>query len=155
MLREADGGDPEVVLVGTGSEVQLAVEAQRQLAEQGIRARVVSMPCTEWIDEQDPEYRDAVIPPAVKPRVSVEAAVSQGWREVVGDAGRIVSLEHFGASADFATLFREFGITAEAVVQAAHASIAAAQALGGSGAPVHVEAAGGTGPGDDPDNPHS
>jgi transketolase len=158
VLREApgsDGGDPEVVLVGTGSEVQLAVEAQRQLADQGIRARVVSMPCKEWFDEQDPEYRDAVIPPSVKPRVSVEAAVSQGWREVVGDAGRIVSLEHFGASADFGTLFHEFGITADAVVQAAHASIAAAQALGGSGASVHVEAAGGAGPGDDPANPHS
>jgi transketolase len=155
VLREADGGDPEVVLVGTGSEVQLAVEAQRQLAAQGIRARVVSMPCKEWFDEQDPDYRDSVVPPSVKPRVSVEAAVSQGWREVVGDAGRIVSLEHFGASADFATLFKEFGITAEAVVQAAHASIAAAQALGGSGAPVHSEAAGGTGPGDDPANPRT
>jgi transketolase len=156
VLREApgsQGGEPEVVLVGTGSEVQLAVEAQQQLADQGIRARVVSMPCKEWFDEQSAEYRDSVIPPAVKPRVSVEAAVSQGWREVVGDAGRIVSLEHFGASADFATLFREFGITAESVVQAAHASIAAAQVLGGSGAPVHGEAAGGTGPGDDPANP--
>ena len=155
VLREADGGDPEVVLVGTGSEVQLAVEAQRQLAGQGIRARVVSMPCKEWFDEQDDAYRDSVVPPSVKPRVSVEAAVSQGWREVVGDAGRIVSLEHFGASADFATLFKEFGITAESVVQAAHASIAAAHALGGSGAAVHSEAAGGTGPGDDPANPKS
>jgi transketolase len=142
-----------VVLVGTGSEVQLAVAAQAQLADQGIRARVVSMPCKEWFDEQDPDYRDSVIPPSVKPRVSVEAAVSQGWREVVGDAGRTVSLEHFGASADFTTLFREFGITAEAVVEAAHASIAAAQALGGSGAPVHAGAAGGTGPGDDPGSP--
>ena len=155
VLREADGGDPEVVLVGTGSEVQLAVEAQRALADQGIRARVVSMPCKEWFDEQDADYRDSVIPPAVKPRVSVEAAVSQGWREVVGDAGRCVSLEHFGASADFATLYDQFGITAEAVVEAAHASIAAAQALGGSGAPVHAAAAGGTGPGDDPANPEN
>jgi transketolase len=153
VLREADGGDPEVVLIGTGSEVQLAVEAQRQLADQGIRARVVSMPCKEWFDEQDAQYRDSVVPPTVKPRVSVEAAVSQGWREVVGDAGRIVSLEHFGASADYATLFKEFGITAEAVVDAAHASIASAQTLGGSGAPVHSEAAGGKGPGDDRANP--
>ncbi|MDQ4084732.1 MAG: transketolase [Actinomycetota bacterium] len=153
VLREADGGDAEVVLVGTGSEVQLAVQAQRQLAEQGIAARVVSMPCKEWFDEQDADYRDSVIPPHIKPRVSVEAAVSQGWREVVGDAGRTVSLEHFGASADYATLFHEFGITAEAVAEAAHASIAAAQTLGGSGAPVHGEAAGGTGPGDDPANP--
>jgi transketolase len=154
ILREADGGaEPEVVLVGTGSEVQLAVAAQHMLAEQGIPARVVSMPCKEWFDEQHPDYRDQVIPPAVKPRVSVEAAVSQGWREVVGDAGRIVSLEHFGASADYQTLFEQFNITAEAVVEAAHASIAAAQTLGGRGAPVHGEAAGGTGPGDDPANP--
>jgi transketolase len=126
VLRDADGGDPEVVLVGTGSEVQLAVRAQRLLAEQGIRARVVSMPCREWFAEQDAGYREAVLPPQVRARVSVEAAVAQGWHEVVGDAGRTVSLEHFGASADFATLFTEFGITAEAVVDAAHASIAAA-----------------------------
>ena len=156
ILREADNGtDPEVVLVGTGSEVQLAVAAQRLLADQGIAARVVSMPCKEWFDEQDPAYRDQVIPPHIKPRVSVEAAVSQGWRDVVGDAGRTVSLEHFGASADFATLYEQFGITAQAVVEAAHASIAAAQTLGGKGAPVHGEAAGSTGPGDDPANPAS
>jgi transketolase len=127
VLRDAEGGDPEVVLVGTGSEVQLAVQAQRRLAEQGVRARVVSMPCREWFAEQDAGYRDAVIPPQVRARVSVEAAVAQGWREVVGDAGRSVSLEHFGASADFATVFTEFGLTAEAVVDAAHASIAAAE----------------------------
>ena len=153
VLRDAPdaehGGEPEVVLVGTGSEVQLAVQAQRQLADQGIAARVVSMPCKEWFDEQDADYRDSVIPPTVKPRVSVEAAVSQGWREVVGDAGRIVSLEHFGASADHATLFQQFGITTEAVVAAAHTSIASAHTLGGSGAPVHTEAAGGKGPGDE------
>jgi transketolase len=157
VLRDApdaeEGGEPDVVLIGTGSEVQLAVTAQQQLADQGIRARVVSMPCKEWFDEQDAEYRDSVIPPSVKPRVSVEAAVAQGWRDVIGDAGRAVSLEHFGASADYKTLFEQFGITAEAVVEAAHASIAAAQSLGGSGAPVHARAAGGTGPGDDPANP--
>jgi transketolase len=84
------------------------------------------MPCREWFDAQDQAYRDAVLPPIVKARVSVEAGVAQGWREIVGDHGRIVSLEHFGGSADFATLFAEFGITAEAVVLAAEDSIRAA-----------------------------
>ncbi|HET7531649.1 MAG TPA: transketolase C-terminal domain-containing protein, partial [Nocardioidaceae bacterium] len=117
---------PDVVLVATGSEVQLAVEARAALAEKGVHARVVSMPCREWFDAQDQSYRDSVIPPIVKARVSVEAGVAQGWREIVGDHGRIVSLEHFGASADFATIFRQFGITAEAVVLAAEESIRAA-----------------------------
>ncbi len=126
VLLDVDGGSPDVVLVGTGSEVQLAVEARALLAEKGVRARVVSMPCREWFDAQDQAYRDSVIPPIVKARVSVEAGVAQGWREVVGDHGRIVSLEHFGASADYATLFRQFGITAEAVVLAAEESIRSA-----------------------------
>ncbi len=121
-------GVPDVVLISTGSEVQLAVQARTALAEEGIQARVVSMPCREWFDAQDQAYRDAVIPPIVKARVSVEAGIAQGWREVVGDHGRIVSLEHFGASADFARIFQEFGITAEAVVQAAKDSIGAATA---------------------------
>jgi transketolase len=123
VLLDTDGGLPDVVLIGTGSEVQLAVEARTQLAEQGVRARVVSMPCREWFDEQDPAYRETVIPPTVKARVSVEAGVAQGWREVVGDHGRIVSIEHYGASAEFARIYQEFGITAEAVVAAAHDSI--------------------------------
>ncbi|HSE71030.1 MAG TPA: transketolase [Nocardioidaceae bacterium] len=126
VLVDAEGGQPDVVLIGTGSEVQLAVQAREQLAAKGVRARVVSMPCREWFDAQDQAYRDSVIPPGVKARVSVEAGVAQGWREVVGDAGRIVSLDHFGASADFATIFAQFGITAEAVVLAAEESIAAA-----------------------------
>ena len=108
-----------MILIGTGSEVQLAVQAREQLAGQGVRARVVSMPCREWFDAQDQSYRDEVLPPSVRARVSVEAGVAQGWRELVGDAGRIVSLDHFGASADYQTLFREFGITAEAVAAAA------------------------------------
>jgi transketolase len=128
VLLDAANGTPDVVLVGTGSEVQLAVEARSLLAEKGVDARVVSMPCREWFDAQDLSYRDSVIPPIVKARVSVEAGVAQGWREVVGDHGRIVSLEHFGGSADFATLYREFGITAEAVVLAAEDSIRAVQA---------------------------
>ena len=126
VLLDADGGTPDVVLVGTGSEVQLAVEARSVLAEKGVQARVVSMPCREWFDAQDQAYRDSVIPPGVTARVSVEAGVAQGWREVVGDHGRIVSLDHFGASADFATIYRQFGITAEAVVLAAEESIRAA-----------------------------
>jgi transketolase len=126
VLLDSDGM-PDVLLVGTGSEVQLAVAARESLAADGIRARVVSMPCREWFDHQEQAYRDDVLPPAVRARVSVEAAVSQGWREVVGDAGRSVSLEHFGASADYETLFREFGITAEAVVSAAKESMAAAR----------------------------
>ena len=114
---------PDVVLVGTGSEVQLAVEARELLAADGVRARVVSMPCREWFDAQEASYRETVIPPTVKARVSVEAGVAQGWREVVGDHGRIVSLEHYGASADYARIYQEFGITAEAVADAAHDSI--------------------------------
>jgi transketolase len=128
VLLDAAKGTPDVVLVGTGSEVQLAVEARTMLAAKGVDARVVSMPCREWFDAQEQAYRDSVIPPIVKARVSVEAGVAQGWREVVGDHGRIVSLEHFGGSADFTTLFREFGITAEAVALAAEDSIRAAQA---------------------------
>jgi transketolase len=128
VLLDAANGTPDVVLVGTGSEVQLAVQARARLAEQGVDARVVSMPCREWFDAQDQSYRDTVLPPDVKARVSVEAGVAQGWREVVGDHGRIVSLEHFGASADYATIYAQFGITAEAVVLAAQDSIRAAGA---------------------------
>ncbi len=125
VLIDADG-EPDVVLVGTGSEVQYAVAARDLLAAEGVKARVVSMPCREWYDAQDQAYRDSVIPPAVKARVSVEAGIAQGWREIVGDAGRIVSIEHYGASADHVTLFREFGFTPEAVADAARESIAAA-----------------------------
>nr|WP_130348724.1 transketolase [Herbihabitans rhizosphaerae] len=119
-----DTNDDHVVLIGTGSEVQLAVEAAKTLAQQGIAARVVSMPCVEWFDAQDQEYKDSVIPPSVKARVAVEAGIAQSWYRFVGDAGEIVGIEHFGASADFQTLYREFGITAEAVVDAAKRSVA-------------------------------
>jgi transketolase len=127
VLVDSDGL-PDVVLIGTGSEVQLAVAAREQLAEKGVKARVVSMPCREWFDRQDQAYRDTVIPPMVKARVSVEAGVAQGWREVVGDHGRIVSLEHFGASADYDTIFRQFHITAEAVALAAEESLRSLEA---------------------------
>jgi transketolase len=124
VLLDADGGGaPDVILMGTGSEVQLAVEARTMLAEKGIKARVVSMPCREWFERQEQAYRDTVLPPIVKARASVEAAVSMGWRDLVGSSGRTVSLEHYGASADYATIYREFGITAEAVALAAEESI--------------------------------
>ena len=119
-------GTPDVVLIGTGSEVQLALEAREQLAAKGVAARVVSMPCREWFDSQDEEYRESVIPKAVKARVSVEAGIRMSWNDLLGDAGRAVSLEHFGESADYQTLYREFGITSEAVALAAEESIAAA-----------------------------
>ncbi|GER22031.1 transketolase [Zafaria cholistanensis] len=116
---------PEVLLLATGSEVQLAVEAREALQAEGIATRVVSIPCLEWFAKQDSAYRESVLPAAVRARVSVEAGVGQGWRDLVGDAGRIVSLEHFGASADYKTLYREFGLTAEAVAAAARESLAA------------------------------
>jgi transketolase len=127
ILAEADGGTPKVILIGTGSEVQLAVDARETLQAEGIPTRVVSMPCREWFDAEDSSYRASVLPHTIRARVSVEAAVGQGWREIVGDAGRIISLEHYGASADYKTIYREFGITAEAVVAAAKDSIEAAE----------------------------
>ncbi|MGW3962291.1 transketolase [Amycolatopsis sp. NPDC005003] len=123
VLADSDG-TPDVVLIATGSEVQLAVEAKKTLDADGVKARVVSMPCVEWFDAQDAAYRESVIPAGVKARVSVEAGIAQSWHRFTGDAGVNVSIEHFGASADAATLFREFGFTAEAVVEAARRSIA-------------------------------
>jgi transketolase len=123
VLAEARNGNPDVILIATGSEVQLAVEAREVLAADGIHARVVSAPSLEWFDEQSEEYRESVLPSTVRARVSVEAGLSVGWRNYVGDAGRSVSIEHFGASADYKTLFREFGITTEAVVAAARDSL--------------------------------
>ncbi|XAS69690.1 transketolase [Micrococcaceae bacterium Sec5.7] len=115
------------ILIGTGSEVQLAVKAREALQAEGIPTRVVSMPCVEWFTKQDPAYRESVLPAAVKARVSVEAGLALGWREFVGDAGRSVSLEHYGASADYKRLFQEFGITAAAVAAAAKESLAGLQ----------------------------
>ncbi|MFK0047332.1 transketolase [Streptomyces sp. NPDC090741] len=126
VLFEAEGGDAQVVLIGTGSEVQLAVAAREALQAEGIPARVVSMPSVEWFEEQDQAYKDSVLPPSVKARVAVEAGIGLTWHRYVGDAGRIVSLEHFGASADAKVLFREFGFTPEAVTAAAKDSITAA-----------------------------
>jgi transketolase len=123
VLADASNGDPQVVLIGTGSEVQLAVEARKTLEADGVPTRVVSMPCVEWFDRQAPAYKDSVLPPSVKARVSVEAGIAMPWWRFLGDAGRAVSIEHYGASADAATLFREFGFTPEAVVDAARASL--------------------------------
>ena len=123
ILAEASSGEPQVILIGTGSEVQLAVAARKTLEAEGVPTRVVSMPCVEWFDAQDASYRDSVLPPSVKARVAVEAGIAMSWYRFVGDAGRIVSIEHYGASADAATLFEKFGFTPEAVVDAARASL--------------------------------
>jgi len=119
VLLEAANGKPEVVLVATGSEVEIAVAARLQLEAQGVATRVVSAPCLEWFDEQSAAYREQVLPAAIKAKVSVEAGLSLGWNKYVGPFGKSVSIEHFGASADPKTLYREFGMTAEAVVAAA------------------------------------
>ena len=125
VLAEAANGSPDVILIATGSEVSVALDARAQLAERGVHARVVSAPCLEWFDEQSADYRESVLPAAITARVSVEAGLALSWHRYVGDRGRTVSIEHFGASADYQTLFREFGITAEAVAAAALDSIAA------------------------------
>ena len=151
-LLDTDGA-PDVVIIGTGSEVQLAVKARETLAAEGIWARVVSMPCREWFEQQDEAYRNDVIPPAVRARVSVEAGIGLGWRDFVGDAGRIVGLEHYGSSADFAKLYDAFGITAESVAAAARESIAAARQIGGGPVPIHTRPTGPFGPGNNPDAP--
>jgi transketolase len=122
-----DDGTPDVIIIATGSEVQLALAARQTLAADGVSARVVSMPCVEWFAQQDAGYQESVLPAAVTARVSVEAGIAQPWWQWIGSAGRAVSLEHFGASADYQTLFTEFGITAEATVAAARESIAAAR----------------------------
>jgi transketolase len=121
-----DTDQPRALLLATGSEVALAREAAAVLEAEGIGTRVVSMPCLEWFDAQDPAYRDSVLPPSVQARVSVEAGTTLGWHRYVGDSGRVVGIDHFGASADQATLFREFGITVDAIVAATRESVAAA-----------------------------
>jgi transketolase len=117
----ADGSD--VILIGTGSEVQIAVAARKLLAADGIAARVVSMPCVDWFREQDASYQEEVLPAAIRARVSVEAGITPPWKLFVGDAGESVGIDHYGASAAEAVLYKEFGITAEAVAAAARSSI--------------------------------
>jgi transketolase len=128
VLAEADGGTPEVIVIATGSEVQIALAARDLLQRDGVGTRVVSMPCVEWFAEQDAGYREQVLPAAVRARVSIEAGIALGWREYVGDAGASVSLEHFGASADYKKLYEEFGITAEHAAAAARDSLARVRA---------------------------
>ncbi|WP_406215574.1 transketolase [Streptomyces decoyicus] len=123
VFREAEGGPPQVLLIATGSEVSLAAAARDLLHGQGIPTRVVSMPCLEWFAQQDPTYRDQVLPPGVRARVTVEAGVGLSWHGIAGEAGRVMSLERFGASADGALLFREFGFTPEAIAAEARAAL--------------------------------
>jgi transketolase len=132
VLADATGGQPQVIIVATGSEVQLAVAARELLEEEGTPTRVVSMPCVEWFHQQDLSYQQQVLPAGVKARVSVEAAVAMGWRDFVGDAGEIVSLEHFGASAAHTVLFEQFGFTPDRVVAAAHAALERVGVITGS-----------------------
>ncbi|MGB4778751.1 transketolase [Microbacterium sp.] len=119
----ADGAEPDVILIATGSEVQLAVTARETLAAEGIKARVVSAPSLEWFAEQDADYRESVLPASVTARVSVEAGSTPLWKAIVGDHGRTVGIDHFGASADYKTLFEKFGITADHVADAARATV--------------------------------
>ena len=128
IMKDASTGTPEVILIATGSEVQYAVEAQKQLEAEGTPTRLVSMPSVEWFDEQSEEYKESVLPSSVTARVTVEAGIAMPWYRFLGAHGRAVSLEHYGASADAATLFREYGFTPEAVVAAAKESLAASGA---------------------------
>jgi transketolase len=123
ILQDASGGQPHLVLIATGSEVQIAVEARKVFEDEGVPTRVVSMPCVEWFEAQDRSYTRHVIPPEVTARVSVEAAVALTWHKFVGDDGECVSIEHFGASADYKTLFQQFGFTTEHVVEAGRRSL--------------------------------
>jgi transketolase len=125
VLAEAPNGTPDVILIATGSELQLAVNARAELAKEGINARVVSVPSQEWFAEQSDEYKESVLPASVTARVAVEAGLALSWHSWVGTAGRIVSIEHFGASADYKTLFEKFGITTDAVIAAAKETLAA------------------------------
>ena len=126
VLSDFDDAKPsadKVIIMGTGSEVQLAVDAGKRLAEEGVSVRVVSVPCLEWFEQQDEAYQRSVLPPEVKARVAVEAAHPLTWYRWVGDAGEVVGIDHFGASADYATLYEKFGITTETVLAAARSSL--------------------------------
>jgi transketolase len=132
VLAEAGTGAPEVIVIATGSEVQIALAAREMLEAEGTPTRVVSMPCREWFLAQTDAYRQEVLPPNVKARVSVEAAVAMGWREFVGDHGEMLSIEHYGASAAYQVLYEQFGLTADRVVAAAHASLSRVRGIPGS-----------------------
>jgi transketolase len=119
ILRDAPNGMPDVVLIGTGSEIQLALEASQELEKKNLSVRVVSMPSWELFDKQSREYKDAVLPPDTKIRVAVEAGCTQGWHQYVGQHGRVIGIDHFGASAPYNVLYEKFGITAKRVVETA------------------------------------
>jgi transketolase len=132
VLQDAGDSQPQVILIGTGSEVKLCLTARERLEAEGISTRVVSMPCQEWFRAQDEAYRESVLPRSVRARVSVEAAVAMSWRDLVGDTGECVSLEHYGASAPYQVIFEQFGFTPDRVVAAARASLSRAGAIKGS-----------------------
>jgi transketolase len=117
--NEASGGAPAIILIGTGSELQLAVAAAEALEQEGIPARVVSLPCWEAFEQQPAAYRDEVLPPAVKRRLSIEAGASLGWERWTGDEGAIVAIDHFGASAPAGTIFEHLGFTTDRVTDVA------------------------------------
>jgi transketolase len=124
VLADAADGTPSVILMGTGSEMELVLAAYEQLTAAGVKARAVSMPCLEYFAQQPTEYRDTVLPPAVPLRIAVEAAVPQPWYRWVGDRGAVIGLERFGASAPYKRLYQELGLTVERVVEKAHALLA-------------------------------
>ena len=132
VLAEAGTGTPRCILIATGSEVQIALAAREQLEAEGTPTRVVSMPCREWFEAQEASYRQQVLPPEVRARVSIEAATPFGWRDFVGDDGESLGLDHFGASAPYQILFEQFGMTADRAVAAAHASLSKVGATKGS-----------------------
>jgi len=123
VLAEASDGMPAVILIGTGSELQICVEAREVLEGDGVPTRVVSMPCQEWFAAQDEAYRASVLPPSVKARVSVEAGVTLAWHHLIGDAGVAVGLDHFGASAPYQVIYEKLGLTTDRVVAAARESL--------------------------------
>jgi transketolase len=132
ILEEGSSGLPDVILVATGSEVSLALKAREALEAEGTSVRVVSMPCFEWFRAQPESYQQQVLPPDIKARVSIEAAVPQGWREIVGDGGEIIAIDHFGASAEGSVVFEQFGFTPDRVVAAAHATMERAGRIRGT-----------------------
>ncbi len=132
VLAESSTAIPQVILIATGSEVTIAVTARERLEAEGVGTRVVSMPCREWFDDQDAAYRQTILPPDVKARVSVEAGIAMSWRDLIGDAGESVSIEHYGASASASVLYEKFGFTPDNVVAAAHASLDRAGVIKGS-----------------------
>ena len=123
ILADAPGGKPDVILIGTGSEVSLCVEAYEKLTAEGVKARVVSMPCWELFEDQDESYRDSVLPPSVTARVSVEQAATFGWERYVGLTGKAIGMKSFGASAPLKDLLKEFGFNTDLIVKSAKEQI--------------------------------